>query len=319
MPHPFSPYGNRPTDHNQNRRAAWNNYSEPGTYLITIVTRDRKPWLGKLETLPEPWIRRSKLGEGILASSVPKITEIYPMVKVWHLCFMPDHIHMILNVESPLPRGKHLGHVISGFKGGCTQLARHILKDDEISLFQQGYNDRVLFKEGQLQGWKRYLSDNPRRLALKRLHPDLFTSIFGVDVLGRECQIIGNRFLLDWPDKEAVVVHRADSEIDYEKKRRDWLACGERGGVIVSAAIAEREKAVMREAMDLGYKVIFLRNNGFPPLYKPAGRAFDACASGQLLQVSPWPYNPEKKSISRQECLVLNSLAEEMAGNTTPR
>ena len=63
-----------------------------------------------------------------------------------------------------------------------------------------------------------------------------------------------------------------------------WLACGERGGVLVSAAVHPREKAVMREAKALGYRTIDLCENGFPPLYKPMGEAFDACAEGRLLQ-----------------------------------
>ena len=93
---------------------------------------------------------------------------------------------------------------------------------------------------------------------------------------------------------------------------RKWLACGEAGGVLISAAIATREKEVMREAMDRGYNIILLRENGFPPLYKPSGESFTVCSEGRLLQISPWEFHMERKTISREQCLILNRMAEEI-------
>lgn len=195
------------------------------------------------------------------------------------------------------------------------------------SLFEPGYNDKILLREGQLDNWKRYLDDNPRRLAIKRLYPDIFKVISNATFVensngsdstfaGRSCQLVGNRFLLDIPQKMAVIVHSAYTDKDYADWRNKWLACGEAGGVLVSASIATREKEVMREAMDRGYSIILLRENGFPPLYKPSGEAFDTCSSGQLLQISPWEYHMERKTISREQCLQLNRLAEQIANGT---
>ena len=87
---------------------------------------------------------------------------------------------------------------------------------------------------------------------------------------------------------------------------------GENGGVLVGAAIATREKEVMREAMDRGYRLIVLRENGFPPFYKPSGESFAACTNGTLLQISPWEYHMNRRTISREQCLQLNRLAEEI-------
>lgn len=180
------------------------------------------------------------------------------------------------------------------------------------SLFEPGYNDKILLREGQLSNWKRYLDDNPRRLAIKRLHPDFFTVIHQAVIVGRKCQMVGNRFLLDIPQKMAVIVHSAYTDEEYTDWRRKWLACGEAGGVLISAAIAAREKEVMREAMDRGYNIILLRENGFPPLYKPSGESFTVCSEGRLLQISPWEFHMERKTISREQCLILNRMAEEI-------
>lgn len=183
------------------------------------------------------------------------------------------------------------------------------------SLFESGYNDLILLGDGQLDNWKRYLDDNPRRLAIKRQHPEFFTTMQYVDIAQWHCQAVGNRFLLDVPQKVAVIVHRAYTDKDFAEKKAEWLACGEAGGVLVSAAIASREKEVMREAMDRGYRIILVRENGFPDLYKPAGESFDACSEGRLLQVCPWEYHMERRVISREQCLSLNRLVEYIASH----
>lgn len=168
--------------------------------------------------------------------------------------------------------------------------------------------------EGQLDRWKAYLDDYPRRLLMKRLHPDLFTVLHDMEVAGRRRKVVGNRFLLDIPDKMAVVVHRRYTVEENARLRKAWLACGERGGVLVSAAVAPKEKEVLREAMNRGHRIILLRENGFPRLYKPSGESFDACAEGLLLQISPWEHHTDRRTITRAQCLELNDMAEKIAG-----
>ena len=178
------------------------------------------------------------------------------------------------------------------------------------SLFEAGYNDQILLEDDQLDNWKHYLDDNPRRLAIKRMHPDYFITTRYTDIGEWHCQMVGNHFLLDIPQKAAVIVHGAYTDKEYAEHRKQWLACGEAGGILVSAAIASREKEVMREAMNRGYRIILVRENGFPPLYKPTGESFNACSEGRLLQISPWEYHMARRTISREQCLILNRLVD---------
>ena len=223
------------------------------------------------------------------------------------------------SIEMTTKRGKEmesLGMVVKGFKMGCNKAYWRIYGMNTAprkGLFELGYNDKVLLHEGQLNGWKRYLDDNPRRLMVKRINPGLFTVMLDKVVVGRRCQMVGNCFLLDIPDKVAVIVHRRYSEGELARLREEWLACGERGGVLVSAAISPKEKEILREAMNRGYRIVLLRENGFPRLYKPCGESFDACSKGLLLQISPWEYHMEKKTITREQCLELNEMAERIA------
>lgn len=326
------------TKHSMKRRSPWHDYSLKGLYMLTMVIAERAPLLGVLAgrldaesgASDTPHVELSPLGEAIIREEIGKINHFYPQIEVWKLCLMPDHLHMIVRVNKNLPEGKHLGLVIAGFKSGCSKTAMRLgvtvpcasVQGNEnqdgrpgnggpvVPLFEPGYNDKILLHEGQLANWKHYLDDNPRRLLMKRRFPQLFTVLSDMTVAGEKCQIVGNRFLLDIPDKVAVIVHRRYSEEDNARLREEWLSCGERGGVLVSAAISHAEKEILREAMNRKYRIILLRENGFSKLYKPIGESFDACADGQLLQISPWDFHMEQKTITRQQCLHLNALAE---------
>ena len=72
----------------------------------------------------------------------------------------------------------------------------------------------------------------------------------------------------------------------------------------------------MHEAMDSGASLIALKNNGFPSIYKPAGKFFDACAAGRLLLLAPkaWGYRQGKAQLSREQCCVLNAVAARISG-----
>ena len=323
----------RETQHKMKRRKPWHDYHRKGTYMVTLVVEGRRPVLGKLIMSAgeqDTSVELTALGKAIRDEEVQKISAIYKMVEVWKLCIMPDHIHMIVRIKEDLPEGKHLGHIVAGFKGGCSRawwrMGRPCADAQGVvaatpaasaagmpSIFERGYNDLILLNDSQLDNWKHYLDDNPRRLAIKRLHPDFFTTLNYIDIAEWHCQIVGNRFLLDIPQKVAVIVHSAYSDKEYAEYKKEWLACGEAGGILVSAAIATREKEVMREAMNRGYRIIFVRENGFPPLYKPSGESFDACSNGRLLQICPWEYHMERRIISREQCLMLNRLTEEIA------
>jgi hypothetical protein len=320
------------------RRRVGHDYESRRIYLITMTVEGRRPLLGKLvgdaealDDSPEaPRIELSPLGKKV-EDCWKSISRYYPEVRVLAITIMPDHLHGILFVERRMD--EHLGMVIKGFKTGCNKAYRSWLlsqvhqscssmpqqccrKDDDRThgfLFSRNYNDHILDSPDELKRWFAYLKDNPRRLAIKRQHPEFFTIVRHVNIGEWSCQMVGNQELLSFPEKAAVVVHSAYSDEEFKEKKEKWLALAKRGGVLVSASISKREKEVMREAMDCGYRLIVLRENGFPPLYKPAGESFSACSMGVLLQISPWEYHMNRRTISREQCLQLNRLAEYIA------
>ena len=192
----------------QTRRMHGHDYAVPSTYEVTVVVAGRQPVFGEItgttrSTGDSPRLKPSPLGLAVLNDEIPKIHHYYPMVEVWQGCLMPDHPHMIVRINHPLPPGKHLGTVIGAFKGGISRawwqiqdaaadtaatvasplpaVAKKTLpatvsaasaaeppsSPHRPSLFEPNYNDHILMRDGQLANWKRYLRDNPFRYMMR--------------------------------------------------------------------------------------------------------------------------------------------------------
>jgi hypothetical protein len=117
------------TKQNQHRRSYWHDYYQKGLYMVTMVIEGRQRLFGTIVghangrkgTNEAPHILLSELGRRVFEEEVPKISRFYPMVEVWQVAMMPDHIHLLLYVRELLPNGKHLGMVIRSFKTGCSR------------------------------------------------------------------------------------------------------------------------------------------------------------------------------------------------------
>ena len=175
-------------------------------------------------------------------------------------------------------------------------------------LFARGYNDKLLLREGQLQRWLDYLKDNPRRLLMKREHPDYFRVQRGLMVGTQQFSAIGNRFLLDRPVRLQVQCSRRLTDSEIAERQEWWLQQARSGAVLVSPCISKGEKQVMRAAFDEGLPLIVLQENGFTDLAKPGGRRMEACSRGQLLILAPWEHHNERLTIRRDQCMALNDM-----------
>lgn len=190
------------------------------------------------------------------------------------------------------------------------------------SLFAPGYHDRILTHRGQLETLFRYIRDNPRRLAVRRAHPDYFTRLNALPIAGSTYAAYGNPFLLNRPDRLQIQCSRRITPDALAAEQARLLDAAERGAVLVSPCISPGEKQIARAALDAGLPLIALKADGFAPRYKPPGRYFDACAAGLLLLLAPHAhdlsngggvYRP-RASITRAKCLALNRLAADICG-----
>lgn len=297
------------------RRKVGHDYHDVAVYMVTICIQGRRPVLGTLcdpdINHRKPWIRPSAIGVAV-KHAWHEIPQYHPQVKLLGFQLMPDHVHGIIHVKTPMPQ--HLGHLIQGFKKGCRDVIKSTVPGSEI-LWEEGYNDRILQDGGQLNRWIKYLIDNPYRLWTKRHHPDLFHKHTGIVIGTTPVTVLGNRFLLDYPDKVAVKCSRRLTKEEIAIERKRFLSMAHQGAVLVSPCISPGEKEIMAVAFEAGYPIILLLENGFAPYQKPYGRQFEACSKGNLLLIAPWPHHDDYRKITREQCNTLNTLARYISDN----
>ncbi|MBT7702515.1 MAG: hypothetical protein HN700_19675, partial [Verrucomicrobia bacterium] len=216
------------------KQRCWaHDYSAPSFYMITIVTNPRRNCLSVVGAAPASQVvgaapaptslELSPLGKTVL-EVWRRTTSTYPGVEACEYVAMPDHFHGILWVKERLPR--HVGHIIKAFKRvsekdcrskgllpppnhgpvaraapagpvvGAAPAGQVVGAAPAPTLWETGYQDTILLRRGQLKKMANYIADNPRRLALKRANPDLFTVARDLTVApNRTCPALGNLFL----------------------------------------------------------------------------------------------------------------------------
>lgn len=323
------------------RRRVGHDYTERQIYMVTMTTEGRRPLFGQVVGCSDasigddnaPRIVLSELGTRVQQEWLG-IPNYYPEIKIIALQMMPDHLHGILFVKQKMQ--KDLSRVIRGFKTGCNRAYRALFSASPAVpcvatqsqqrapsnpkgshpkhglLFAPDFNDQLLLSQGQLQTWLDYLRDNPRRLLMKREHPDLFRVQRNLIIKGQQFSAIGNRFLLNRPIRQQVQCSRRLTEEQIAEKTEEMLSLARKGAVLVSPCISKGEKLIMRAAFDAGMPLIILQENGFTDLAKPGGQRMDACARGQLLLLAPWEHHNERTAITRNQCLTLNALAHQI-------
>ena len=209
------------------------------------------------------------------------------------------------------------GTVCQQSKGLCQQTAGGAEKRDREHgmLWSPQYNDHILEGAGELERWRNYLRDNPRRLAIRREHSEYFRVSFDISVAGMTFAAIGNRFLLDYPRKVVVQCSRRLTQEEIEAEVQQKLTLAQKGAVLVSASISAGEKAVMGAALKARLPLVFLSPSGFNEYSRPGNRFYEACAEGRFLILAPWPHNNRETPLTRQMCLELNAMVKEICNS----
>ena len=282
--------------------------------MITLVVEGRRPLFGTISgdgITQSAKMKRSPLGDAVV-KALYNIPAFYPEVEIWTQQIMPDHLHAIVFVKDRIP--VHLGTIINGFKVGCNREFRlfkekGIIKSDNTSLWEQGYNDKILDNKGQLRRMKDYIYDNPRRWAIKRCHTEFFRVRQNIKVANYTFAAQGNIFLLDAPVLLQVQCSQSLTTEQIKELCQKFLTKAIDGAVLVSPSISPGEKEIMKTVFNHGYPIIVLQENGFALLAKPGGKRFDACAQGKLLMLAPWSHHNDRRTIRREQCLELNEMA----------
>lgn len=337
------------TWHWQQYGSAWRGI---GIYHMILVVPSRDPLLGKL-VIPddEPmqaYVERSELGRAVI-HDLAQISQRHPEIKLLQYCLMPNHLHAILHVTAPMSQG--ILAVVRGFWQGVKKLSldptthkvsfisrdtiRDTIRDTQVSsvcrdsirlqfpIFTEKPFIRPMSTRSQLQSMIRYVQMNPARLATKRLKPGFFCVQHNVEINGRTYDAVGNIGVLMEQSRQPVHVRsmwvKDAAEHGYDQPLKDYKAgcldAASKGTVMVSPFISRDEQEVLHALLHDNRYIIYLSDNGFGNYFKPSDLLFDAVAAGRLLILSPWPHDPDKRTITRAECVALNQMAEEISAS----
>jgi len=329
-----------PVKHNRLRRMETHDYTSSCIYLITVTTEGRQRLLGTLvgdsaaTAAIEPTPLGAYVAEAFRQTAVETTKKTGCRVQVLHYQIMPDHFHGILYVRDTLPADYALGKIVAAWKSACTHAlwaslsaphlsasssSRNLSSEHRTTLFSRGFNDRILFRRGQLKTWVAYLDDNPRRLWLKWHFPDRLRKVydFTAGTKGHRYTAVGNTFLVTYPERLQVRCHRNLTAEQIQQEVEKYLREAHRGTVLVSPFISPAEKAVFEACYRERLPMIHIVSRGLDGKFNyPSGRDLSGCSDGFLLVLAPYAdYSAETAAarITRAQCLDMNAYAADLA------
>ena len=184
--------------HRQSIRLKGYDYSQPGTYFVTLVAQNRERIFGTVEGNQ---IRLNKIGE-LVANCWLSIPKYFDIARLDEYVLMPNHFHGIINIDesygkgeaslgiitspiesisgdaSPLqPRGtqsRSLGAIIQNFKSVSTRKANRLYFEPGNKIWQRNYYERIIRNDRELNAIREYILDNPLNWALDKENPTSF-------------------------------------------------------------------------------------------------------------------------------------------------
>lgn len=177
--------------HRRSIRLEGYDYSKPGFYFITILSKNRKPQFGYIKN---DMFYPSQLGI-ILQNRWSRIPEFYDNVITHEFIVMPDHLHGILEIRGEVlssnsadiesifeqrnwqdnftetkstfqSPSKTVGSFIRGFKYGATVDFKN-LTGKSIKLFQRDYYEKIIKDYDAYRAITAYIKNNVKNYKKK--------------------------------------------------------------------------------------------------------------------------------------------------------
>ena len=152
----------------QNRLTEYN-YNTPNAYFITICTRDRKNlfWKDVGAAIGRPGnVPLTDLGM-MIKQVIHDIPRCYPAITVAHAVIMPNHIHLLLQINTDADgrpmAAPTISTVINQTKGVAS-------KNAGFPVWQKGFYDHVIRGERDYMDVWNYIEGNPGKWAEDKLY-----------------------------------------------------------------------------------------------------------------------------------------------------
>ena len=147
-------------------RIADYDYSNPGAYFITVCTANREKifWNGVGADIIRPQnVPLSAVGK-IAEQGIFQIAEHYENMVVDKYCIMPDHIHLILRIESDMDGRMVSAPTVSTVVGS---MKRWVSKQIGKPIWQKSFYDHSIRNQQDYNKIWEYIENNPLKYLLK--------------------------------------------------------------------------------------------------------------------------------------------------------
>ena len=145
-------------------------YSQAGMYFVTVCTKVKRNPLGEVVGAAtrcpgcRPHVVLSEYGK-IVDIAISNIPMIYESVKVNHYVIMPNHIHMLIQIEKS---GRQIAApTVSLIIGNMKRAVSIKLKQ---SIWQKSYYDHIILSEKEYEKIAHYIDENPQTWANDRYY-----------------------------------------------------------------------------------------------------------------------------------------------------
>ena len=175
--------------HRRSIRLKGYDYTQPGAYFVTLVTKDRACLFGEIA---EGRVRPNTIGV-IVEKCWYDLERHFPMVSLDEFILMPNHLHGIMwmgeasasytrNVQQTIkavalpqrPIGTapgSLGAIIQNFKSVSTRKINQILGRSGQKVWQRDYYEHIVRDKAELNRIRRYIQNNPIQWELDNNYP----------------------------------------------------------------------------------------------------------------------------------------------------
>lgn len=174
------------------RKSNWD-YGSNAPYFVTICTKNREHFFGKIENNVMNLSEIGKAANNCWLS----IPEHFPFVELGEFIVMPNHVHGIIIINKPIidaetqnfaspqnknqnfishkketknkfgPQSQNLGSIVRGFKIGVTLFS----KNNELPFcWQPRYHDIIIRNETSFKTISNYIINNPINWKIDKFH-----------------------------------------------------------------------------------------------------------------------------------------------------
>ncbi len=343
---------NLPKKHRPMLRNKNINYKR-GTFFVTIQAAFNKTIFGAIVGT------KCVLNELGLAveSSLKSLGERYPGVEIDEFVVMPNHVHFIVKVgvsglcargekagaeprhtekAGAEPRHPDLGEVVGRFKSWTSKVYRDMLAEGKTidvgsTPWQRDYWDKLVTTAEQLEGYRRYIRENPAKWTRDRFGAVTAYTYGNVALLNS--QLIGfvasqgafaselkPRKLWSKAGAEARHTEKAGAEARHTEKAGAEARHPELKLPIISCFTSAQERAVFAKTLAAGRRFVKVCPGGIPDERELDAATVSACNEGRGLLISPAPTGT---GINKQRAVwcneyILKNAVEVWAGDITP-